>query len=385
MLLSLARAQRQALAALIVIALSGCDNVDWGGIELAVVPPPPTSQAQREAAAEAPADERMPDGPVLYYVHISQGGVPVLTPVAEVSGDSLRELGGATSDRELWSARFIAAHLRQGAEFTLFRRGLRAGTLVIRDAGMPDSNACPLLPRAAGVLELVADTALRSNEYLAMAKAKAPDSRMQPPPGVNRGMQIVAPILAERMMRARGAQLPGNWQRAMAQLQAFPLADYPDPGFAATFLVGDELRTAPTSSTVAYSLFFIGMPKTQLGYDTAYVAFHDYARGSKAAPRVIDYLDWDRDGQAELLLQTFGATNAWFEAIGNRGERWTHIYRGSCPAASQPATAAAAPASVDTPAAARTQPSQTRETRPRVLGTPAAPSRPPADTSRPRP
>ena len=313
--------------------------MEWGGAEVAVVPPPPKAQAESAPAENAPLNERLPEGPVLYHVRMTGSGVPVLTPIAEIAGDTLAHLGGA-DDWELYGGRFIAAHLRQGTEFTIFRQGVRAGTFVVRDAALPDSNACPRLPRATGVLELVADTSRRASEYLAMPKSSAPDSRDRRAVPVNRGMQIVSPILAERLLRARGAQLPGNWQRAMVQLQPFPLEDYPDPGFATTFLVGDELRPGSTSSTVAYSLFFIGLPKTQLGYDTAYVSFVNYPTAGKSAPRVVDYLDWDRDGEVEILLQTFGTNSAWFEAVGNRGDRWGRIFSEPCRAAAAPAPVA---------------------------------------------
>jgi hypothetical protein len=45
---------------------------------------------------------------------------------------------------------------------------------------------------------------------------------------------------------------------------------------------------------------------SQTGYDTAFVNFRSYPETGKAAPRVIDYLDWTRDDKAELLLQVYG-------------------------------------------------------------------------------
>jgi hypothetical protein len=153
-------------------------------------------------------------------------------------------------------------------------------------------------------------------------------------------MQVLAPILAERMMRARRAGLPGNWQRAMWQLTPFPVPVTQDAAFAATFLVGDTL--GPGLDNLGHSTFFVGIP-SQLTYDTAYVDFHDYAVASKYAPQVIDYLDWDRDDYPELLLRVYGISDSWLEAVG-RGQdgKWKRMFSSRCERAA-PAVPAATP------------------------------------------
>jgi hypothetical protein len=94
---------------------------------------------------------------------------------------------------------------------------------------------------------------------------------------------IVAPILAERIMRARGAQLPASWPRANAQVLAFPAMNLPDPGFTATFLVGDTL--GPGGNNEGHSVFFIAVPTpSQTGYDTVYVSFRNYQRPARPHP-----------------------------------------------------------------------------------------------------
>jgi hypothetical protein len=151
------------------------------------------------------------------------------------------------------------------------------------------------------------------------------------------------------MLRDRGAQLPGDWGRAMAQLMVIGLSDPRNPGFSATFLVGDTL--GPGLDDAGHSLFFVAMP-AQLGYDTVYVSFHAYARSGKAAPEVVDFLDWDRDDWPELLLRVYGSRSTWFEAVG-RGEdgRWRRIFSDRCETA-PPADSAGAvfdPAAVPAP------------------------------------
>jgi hypothetical protein len=313
---------------LIVILLAGCDNVNWGGADFAVVPPPPSAAPETPAGPEPAAGvEPLPQDPILYYVARTATG-SFMTPIGMITGDTLAGIR-ATGDARTYAERFIAEFMRQGTEFTLFTGGRRAGTFIVQTATLPDTPACPLLPTATGQLEL--STGLRATEFLAIARADAANvqqsaARTEVP---NR-LRIVAPILAERMIRVRGAQLPGNWQRALAQLTAFPLPNQPNPGFTATFLVGDTL--GPGLNDEGYSLFYIGVPTaSQTGFDTAYVSFRSYPETGKAAPRVIDFLDWNRDGSAEILLQVYGVANTWFEAIGTdpRGG-WRRIFQDRC-------------------------------------------------------
>lgn len=313
------------LLACILLAAPGCDNVNWGGVEFAVVRPP-TVNATPQTAADS-IDERLPEGPILYYVVNAADGA-FMMPVAEISGDSLLPLR-ARKDARAFAERFIAEHMRQGTEFALYRDGSRVGTLVVQSASAPAPNVCPALPRAQGSMELSAG-ASTIPEFLAIGKQYAPEIRRRAgaPLQASRTMQVLAPILAERMIRARRAPLPGNWQRAMAQLRPFPVTGGPDPAFAATFLVGDTLGRGADNE--GYSLFFIGIP-SQFNYDTVFVNFNEYTQAGKSAPRIVDFLDWNRDDQPELLLQVYGINDVWFEAVGRnaRGE-WRRIFRDRC-------------------------------------------------------
>jgi hypothetical protein len=196
---------------------------------------------------------------------------------------------------------------------------------------VPEQDICPLLPVAAGTLELgVAAYSVR--EFLALAKPHSPSvaPRVVSPPANEGRMRFVAPILAERMLRVRRAQLPGNWQGAMEQVFPFPASGRADAGFASTFLVGDTL--GPGLDDTGYALFFLAMPTaSQTGWDTVYVDYRGYPATRKAAPRVIDYLDWTRDDQVELLLQLFGTSDTWFEAVARDTEgRWRRVLNDRC-------------------------------------------------------
>lgn len=340
----------RAAAGLIVILLAGCDNVSFGGADVAVVPPPPRAAALPEGAEEAGV-EPLPRGPVLYYVARTGEGA-YMTPVGEIAGDSLVPIRSA-GDPQTFGGRFVAEFMREGGEFTLFSRGRRAGTFIVQGTAMPEPPSCPLLPIATGALELSGN--VTATEFLALARTDAPTvpARAAPPETTGRMRGIVAPILAERIIRARGAPLPGSWQRANAQVLAFPAMNLPDPGFTATFLVGDEL--GPGGNNEGHSTFFIAVPTpSQTGYDTVYVNFRNYAETGKAAPRVVDYLDWSRDNQADLLLQVYGVNTTWFEAVGRaRDGAWRRTFSDRC---EEGGRMLRAPAPVDTAGAAGGRP-----------------------------
>jgi hypothetical protein len=319
----------RAAVGLIVILLAGCDNVSFGGADIAVVPPPPRATAAPDGSTAADAGvEPLPRQPVLYYVARTADGA-YMTPVGEIVGDSLAPIR-ATGDPTAFAGRFTAEFMREGGEFTLFSRGRRAGTFIVQNTSVPDAPTCPLLPIATGALEL--SGTVTATEFLALARADAPVIPARTaPPEVGAGVRSrVAPILAERILRARRAQLPGNWVRANAQVVAFPAMNLPDPAFAATFLVADTL--GPGLNNEGHSVFYIAVPsRDQTGWDTVFVSFRNYPETGKAAPRVVDFLDWSRDDQAELLLQVYGVNDSWFEAVGRGSDgTWRRIFRDRC-------------------------------------------------------
>jgi hypothetical protein len=357
--------------ALILTFTSACDNVDWGGVDVAFVPPPPRAAGDVVVTGE-PGSLRMPEGPVLFHVTHAAGRA-TMVPVGEIVGDSMLPLSpGDEPDR--FAEHFIADRMRQGAEFALYRFGVRVGTFVVQAAEPGAGGGCPGIPRATGLLELTAGAA-DTPEFLAIAKAHAPATRRRGAETLapERRMQILGPILAERMLRTRRAQLPGNWQRAMVQLQPIPLGDRPDNAFAATFLLGDQLGLG-TTGEVAWSLFFVAHP-SQAGYDTAFVRFANYPADGKSAPRIVDFLDWTRDGEVEVLLQVYGTDRSWFEAVGRTGHRWRQIFQDACPrqldappAAGDDEDAAAAGAE---PGAQQPASPPQQQQEPRVLGRPS--------------
>jgi hypothetical protein len=318
-----ATAARRVPIVLMVIGLAGCDNVEWGGLDISVVPPPPTAGPVDE---EVEAVDRLPDRPILYHV-LRDGDRATVTPVGEV-GDTRLEPIRLGDDPDAFGGRFIAAFLRQGAELTLFTNGRRAGTVIVDSAYVPAGDVCRRLPRGIGPVEL-AGAAGEETEFLAMARTQAPPGTVMPGRTLqpDRRMDVVGNIMAERALRARRAQLP-NWAVARRQLQPFPVAGTQDLGFTATYLVGDQLQVGGDDN--GYSLFIVYTPQPPAGYDTAYVNYTSYPVDGKAAPRLIDFLDWNRSGQVDLLLEVFGTRSSWFEAVERVGDEWRRTFRDQC-------------------------------------------------------
>lgn len=316
-----------AAATLVILAIAAaCDNIQWGGTEIDVVPPPPRTEAHEPVPVE-PTEERLPDGPILFLArgHSEQA---VLLPIGQIVGDSMLPVK-ATADREVFGESFISRFFPPGAEFMLFSNGAPAGTFLVESASVPDTGICPGTPKAMGTLEL-ADAAGSANEFLALAGPHAP---VPAPAGTPSQLQqrirsVIAPNLADQLLRNRRAALPDNWARATAQIEPIPFEGLENHGFAATFLVGDTL--GPGLDDHGHSLFFIAKPHVRTGYDTVFVQFRDYARTGKAAPRVIDYLDWNHDGQVGLVLEVFGTSETWFEAVAFAEDRWRKVLEFRC-------------------------------------------------------
>lgn len=319
----------RTVPALVVVALlAGCDNIHWGGTEICIVPPPPRAD-EVEAVAKAIAAAHLPSGPVLYLARRQDADDATLIPLGEIVRDSLRALGD-TAHWERFGEGFVAKHLARGAEFTLFSQGARVGTFVVQSVAIPDAAACPPVPRATGNLEL-SPAAGQTNDFIALAKADAAALGPAPaiPPAVpQRTRTLLAPNLADALLRRRGAPLPDNWARATAQVEPLPFAGQRDHGFTATFLLGDTL--GPGLDDDGYSLFFIASPDARAGFDTVFVRFADYAVSGKAAPRLVDFLDWNRDGQAGLLLEVFGTTESWLETVAMSRNGWRNVLEIRC-------------------------------------------------------
>ncbi|HEX2188114.1 MAG TPA: hypothetical protein VHG51_04415 [Longimicrobiaceae bacterium] len=316
----------RSAALLILTALPGCDNVDFGTVDVQVVPPPPPGGAREiRPDAQTFADLGLPSGTVLFHVVRGEGGAQV-TPVAEVSGDSLRTLRRPSGvSPEAYESRFRQAVLEPGAQLELFRRGASVGTLTLGGPG--PATACGI-PTATGNAITVA-AAADVGEFLAFRRGLAPEVRGEyTPPQVNRSINTYASIVAERLVLQNGLPRPRSWPGAQRDLQALEIAEGGNPEMAATYLVGDRLAVGPAEDA-GYSVFYLAGYETRSGYTPFYQEVRDYRRTGKAAPRVVDYLDWNEAGGRDVLVQVYGPNETWFEAVSqDRGNRWIKVWEG---------------------------------------------------------
>ena len=319
------RVLARSAAVLIVTATSACDNVGWGGTDLEIVPPPPRAAiAPIDPGDSAAVETGLPTGPVLFHLVREDDGV-VLVPLAEVSGDSLRTFRRPEGvDQASYQQRFRETVIPVGAQFDVFRRGANVGTFVVQGHG--PMTPCGI-PTATGNATVVA-AAVDAPQFLAFRRGLSPEVMGEfSPPQVTGSIRTYASIVAERLILQAGLPRPRSWTGAQRSLEPVEIAEGAHPEMVATYLVGDSLALGPADPQ-GYSVFYIADYETRRGYSPIYSEARDYRRTGKAAPALIDYLDWDEDGEEELLVRVFGREQAWYEVISRTGGEWRKVWEG---------------------------------------------------------
>ncbi len=95
----------------------------------------------------------------------------------------------------------------------------------------------------------------------------------------------------------------------------------------ATYLVGDNLGLGPGQED-GWAVFYVAAYEPRAGYTPIYTDVRPYGRTGKAAPRLVDALDWNGDGDRELLVQVYGPREAWYEAVSGDGGSWQRVWQG---------------------------------------------------------
>ena len=327
--------RRNSLAiAVILTVASGCDNVSWGGVDVRLKPP----QTKAELAGEAPgraaslteeADllPELPDGPIL-LAGTRSGSQATLTVVGEIQGDAF---GAFTSDEDVpgFRDRFPAELLAPGSEWVLFAQGVRVGRLTATATGL-NEDFCVPRPTISGTVELVPNA--MSAELLMALPADVASDRTYDPYRVHaddRDQRIASTSLASAAIPRLGAAWPPDGLlSARADIQAFQMVGAPGEAIAATFMYRDQLgMSAPSAG--AYSLFLMGRA-SEGGYEPTYMWYRPVDSEGKGAPRYFDHLDWDGDGNEEVLLDVFGSERRWFAALAQRSGTWVRTSEDSC-------------------------------------------------------
>jgi hypothetical protein len=316
---------RLAALAILLVLLTGCDSVTWGGTDLQIVPPPPApGTLEIEPDARVFAELGLPSGTVLFHL-VRDTAETRLVPVAEVARDTMRTLRRpAGVSPGAYETRFRQAVLPVGAQFEVYRRGARVGTFVVQDYGAP--TRCGL-PTAIGNVTTVA-AAADQREFLAFRRGLAPEGRGEyTAPQITGSIRTYASIIAERLILQAGLPRPRSWPGAQRDLQAIEIMPGAHPEMSATYLVGDALRVEPADPN-GYSVFYMADFETRRGYQPIFSEVRNYSQTGKAAPRLVDHLDWSGNDRQEVLIHVFGEDQSWYEAVGLSDQgQWAKLWQ----------------------------------------------------------
>ncbi|UCC84887.1 MAG: hypothetical protein JSW46_08205 [Gemmatimonadota bacterium] len=306
----------RTLAALVALALlSGCDNIEWGGIAVELREPvyeSADSSAALDSLAEPPP-LAMPSGPLLFHVRqTDESGSAIIEPVAELSAEELRTVGPRRAERAPeYVDEFVARYFGTDQAYTLFRGGARVGTFYVRAPAVSGSGLCLEL-RAEGQVEYRprADTL---SEFLAWSPGVRAGQDTLAIPAYRSDMLSLSQVLARLGVRER--EIPGVWRfRAPADLRALRVG-IGSRGFAAAFVVSDSLGTGSPADS-AGSVFIVADYDPSRGYFPIYFDAAWYGPGQKRALRWLDAVDLSGDAELEWLLRAYGDAGTWYELVG---------------------------------------------------------------------
>jgi len=308
---------RRSLLAVILSVTAGCDNVAWGGVQVALeTPPVPVRETPpAEDSVTGPREVRtLTSAPMLMVGRRTRDGAR-LTPIAFLEADSLVPLP-APDDDELRQQ--LEARFEPGFEAVLFADGVRVGTFIGEQA-VGGGDVCAAEFHLDGVAELRRDFP-NGSRLLAMERSAigevTPPAPYDPPEG-NRKRRESTLDMASGVITREGAIWPSSLLEARRDVQMLSLEDG-RVGMAGTFLYRDQLTVTPAPDP-AYSIFVLG-EETVAAFRPLYEDFHRVASNGKAAPRFFQQLDWDRDGDLEFVLEVVGADARWYRVLENTGD-----------------------------------------------------------------
>ena len=320
----------------IVIVATGCDNVEWGGVEVGLSSPSDSlvsdsSTSVAEVVESVEADSR-PVGPILYLGHRA-GGEATLVAVAEIRPNGLFPLEGFGSAEA--SRSFTAERLSPGLEFTLFSDGARVGRLTAERFSV-DQRYCRVRPQIRGPIELT-PSAATVQTFLALptGEGSAFPYGAYSPVVATRDLRVTSLTAMQQVIPSVGALWPVSVLGIRQDVQMFRARSGGPPTVVATFVYADELGVGPAARG-AYSVFLASDDDDGTGYGPSYVDYRLFSRDGKGAARYFDHLDVDRNGSHEMVLEVMGEDSMWLSILGRRGESWVEEYRDPCGLPSRP-------------------------------------------------
>jgi hypothetical protein len=314
----------------IVIVATGCDNVEWGGVEVGLSSPPDSLVSDFSPEVEEAVESSVPDspplGPVLYLGHRA-GDEATLVAVAEIRPDGLAPLEGSGSAQA--SRSFAVEHLSPGLEFTLFSDGARVGRLTAERFSV-DERYCRVRPQIRGPIELT-PSAATVQTFLALStrEGNAFAYGAYSPVVPTRDLRVTSLNTMQQVIPAVGALWPVSVLGIRQDVQMFRARPGGAPTVVATFVYADELSVGP-AARVAYSVFLASDDNDGTGYEGTYVDYRLFSRDGKGSARYFDHLDVDGDGSDEIVLEVMGEATMWLSTLGRQGESWVEEYRDPC-------------------------------------------------------
>jgi hypothetical protein len=306
---------------------SGCDNVAWGGIDVRLDAPGKdltvsAVAASAEAAAASTEVEVVELGPLLLLGSRS-GDDAGLIPVGHIVDGELLSLADDAATRTA-----LADKVAPGRSFTLFSEGTRVGTFFATGAERLESY-CGERPRVTGLLELTPDAA-DVQRFLAL-DAGYLEVAHEPyrPLAHNRAQRVSSlDMMVEIIPQVGATWPPGPVLDIRRDIQVFQLEEGAPPAIVVTFVYQDRLRVGPAPDD-AYSVFVLGLDSGS-GYRPAFVSYRPFGEAGKGAPRYFDQIDWDRDGEDELVLEVLGSEQAWISVLDREDGVWREAYHDPC-------------------------------------------------------
>jgi hypothetical protein len=143
-----------------------------------------------------------------------------------------------------------------------------------------------------------------------------------------RAHQTAIQNLGGQALNELRAQWPVTLQNIRQDLQVFQLSTDPSPSIVGSFLFQDQMEVGPAPDP-SYSLLVLGEPQGNR-FNRTFTWYRRVEEEGKGSPRYFSKMDWDGDGQEELLLEVYGADSRWWAALDKEGGGWSVAFQDPC-------------------------------------------------------